>query len=188
VKSYGEEPRFDLGVLASDVPCTVAGVFTRNAIVGPSVSLTRERVGGGIAQAIVANSGISNTATGEQGMRDALRMTELAGQLTGIATEHMLVGSTGVIGWPLPMDLIEPAIPTIEFSAGGGANFARAIMTTDTVAKQRAARVTIEGVTYTVGGTAKGSGMIHPDMATCFCFLTTDAPADRRWLQGRCTS
>jgi glutamate N-acetyltransferase/amino-acid N-acetyltransferase len=183
VKSYGDEPRFDVGVLASDVPCTVAGVFTRNSIVGPSVSLTRERVAGGVAQAIVANSGISNTATGEQGVRDALRMTELAGQLTGIAAEHVLVGSTGVIGWPLPMDLIEPAIPTIELSVEGGADFTRAIMTTDTVAKRRAARVTVDGVTYTVGGTAKGSGMIHPDMATCFCFLTTDAPTDRQWLR-----
>ncbi|MEE8422556.1 MAG: bifunctional glutamate N-acetyltransferase/amino-acid acetyltransferase ArgJ [Dehalococcoidia bacterium] len=183
MKSYGDEPRFDLGVLASDFPCTVAGVFTRNAIIGPSVSLTRERVAGGVAQAIVANSGISNTVTGEQGARDARRMTELAAQLAGLDDELVLVGSTGVIGWPLPMDLIEPAIPTIELSADGGINFSRAIMTTDTVAKHRAARVPVEGVVYTVGGTAKGSGMIHPDMATCFCFLTTDAPAERQWLQ-----
>jgi glutamate N-acetyltransferase/amino-acid N-acetyltransferase len=183
IKTYGEEPRFDIGILASETACTVAGVFTRNSIVGPSVTLTRERTAGGVAQALVANSGISNTATGVQGVRDALRMTELAAEQAGVEAEHVLVGSTGVIGWPLPMDLIESGIPSIELSAEGGAEFSRAIMTTDTVAKHHAARVTIDGRSYTVGGTAKGSGMIHPDMATCFCFLTTDAPVDLDWLR-----
>lgn len=183
IKSYGPEPRFDLGILASETPCAVAGVFTRNAIVGPSITLTRDRTAGGVAQALVANSGISNTATGEQGVRDALRMTELAARQAGVDAEHVLVGSTGVIGWPLPMDLIESGIPTIELSADGGTEFSRAIMTTDTVAKHHAVRVTVDGRSYTVGGTAKGSGMIHPDMATCFCFLTTDAPADLDWLR-----
>ncbi|HJM75780.1 MAG TPA: bifunctional glutamate N-acetyltransferase/amino-acid acetyltransferase ArgJ [Dehalococcoidia bacterium] len=184
IKTYGEEPRFDIGILASEAACTVAGVFTQNAITGPSVTLTRERTSNGVAQALVTNSGISNTATGEQGMRDALRMTELAAQQAGVEAELVLVGSTGVIGWPLPMDLVESGIPSIELSAEGGTEFSRAIMTTDTVAKHRAVRVTVDGRSYTVGGTAKGSGMIHPDMATCFCFLTTDAPVDLDWLRG----
>jgi glutamate N-acetyltransferase/amino-acid N-acetyltransferase len=183
IKTYGDEPRFDLGILASETLCTVAGVFTQNAITGPSVALTRERTSSAVAQALVANSGIANTATGEQGMRDALRMTALAAERAGVEAEHVLVGSTGVIGWPLPMDLIEAGIPAIELTAEGGTDFSRAIMTTDTVAKHHAARVTVDGRTYTVGGTAKGSGMIHPDMATCFCFLTTDAPVDTDWLQ-----
>ena len=183
MKTYGDEPRFDLCILASDTPCSVAGVFTRNSIVGPSVRLTRERVGNGTAQALVANSGIANTATGEQGVRDAERMTALVAEQIGIDPADVLVGSTGVIGRLLPMDLVEPALTAIELSEDGGTAFTRAIMTTDTVAKHHAVRITVDGATYTIGGTAKGSGMIHPDMATCFCFLTTDAPADAAWLQ-----
>ena len=183
VKSYGEEPRLDLGILASDAPCAVAGLFTRNAIVGPAVTLTRTRVQHGLAQALVVNSGNANTITGEQGERDARRMGALLADRLGIAEEHALVGSTGVIGRPLPMERIERGIADVTLSPDGGQEFSRAIMTTDTVSKHAAVRFTIDGRTYTVGGTAKGSGMIHPDMATCFCFLTTDARADARWLR-----
>ncbi|MSQ41566.1 MAG: bifunctional glutamate N-acetyltransferase/amino-acid acetyltransferase ArgJ [Dehalococcoidia bacterium] len=183
VKSYGPQPRRDLAILASDRPAAVAGVFTRNRIVGPAVRLSRERVAGGVAQALVVNSGNANTVTGEQGERDALRMAALIAQRFGLSEQHVLIGSTGVIGRALPMQRIERGIAAVALSRTGGGEFARAIMTTDTVPKQHAVRFTAGGRAYIVGGTAKGSGMIHPDMATCFCFLTTDAPADATWLR-----
>ena len=183
IKTYGPKPRLDVGILAADRPCTVAGVYTRNAVVGEPVRLTRERAASGTARAIVANSGCSNVATGAQGVEDALRMTALAAAKLGVDAEHVLVGSTGVIGRLLPMDRIEAGIDAVEVSESGGEAFARAIMTTDTHPKEAAVRVEVDGRTYTVGGVAKGSGMIHPDMATMFGFLTTDAPADREWLQ-----
>lgn len=183
VRTYGEEPRYDVGILVSDVPATVAGMFSRNAVVGAPIKYNRPRVQTGLARGIVANSGNANTVTGEQGDRDARRMAELAAERAGIDVEEMLVASTGVIGRLLPMELIGPTIASITPTEDGGALFTRAIMTTDTVAKHRAVRVTSEGRTYTVGGTAKGSGMVHPDMATVFCFLTTDAPCDLGWLQ-----
>ncbi len=183
VRMYGEEPRYDVGLLASERPCAVAGIFSRNAVVGAPIKYNRPRVQSGVAQAIVVNSGNANTVTGDQGDRDARRMAELAAQRLGVDAEHVLVASTGVIGRPLPMKLLEAAIASIEPSVDGGAAFARAIMTTDTVAKHRAVRVTVDGRTYSVGGVAKGSGMVHPDMATVFCFLTTDAPCDIEWLR-----
>ena len=183
IKTYGPEPRLDVGILAADRDCTVAGVYTRNAVVGEPVRLTRQRAAGGVARAIVANSGCSNVATGEQGVEDALRMTALAAAKLGVDEQHVLVASTGVIGRLLPMDRIESGVNAVEVTETGGEDFARAIMTTDTHPKQAAVRVEAGGRTYTVGGVAKGSGMIHPDMATMFGFLTTDAPADREWLQ-----
>ncbi len=183
IRTYGEEPRYDVGILVADAPCTVAGIFTRNAVAGAPVKLDRPRVANGVAQAIVANSGNSNVATGEQGDRDAARMAEVAAGHLGIAAEHVLVASTGVIGRLLPMAQLEPAILAIEPHADGGSIFTRAIMTTDTVPKHHAVRFTIDGRQYHVGGTAKGSGMVHPDMATVFCFLTTDAPCELGWLQ-----
>lgn len=183
VRTYGEEPRYDVGLLASEAPCAVAGIFSRNAVVGAPIKYNRPRVETGVGQAIVANSGNANTVTGEQGDRDARRMAELAAQTAGVDPESVLVASTGVIGRLLPMDKIEPAITSIVLSEDGGAQFTRAIMTTDTAPKSRAVRVTVAGRTYTVGGTAKGSGMVHPDMATVFCFLTTDAPCELEWLR-----
>ncbi|MXW36049.1 MAG: bifunctional glutamate N-acetyltransferase/amino-acid acetyltransferase ArgJ [Chloroflexi bacterium] len=183
IKTYGPEPRLDVGILAADRDCTVAGVYTRNAVVGEPVRLTRERAAGGVARAIVANSGCSNVATGEQGVEDALRMTALAAAKLGVDEQHVLVASTGVIGRLLPMDRIESGVRAVDVTETGGEEFARAIMTTDTHPKQAAVRVEAGGRTYTIGGVAKGSGMIHPDMATMFGFLTTDAPAEQGWLQ-----
>lgn len=182
VKTYGAEPRLDLGLLSSTSPCSVAGVFTQSRICGAPVELCRERLATGRGRAVVANSGCSNVAMGERGRRDARKMAAVAAAHLGIPEEEVFVASTGVIGRPLPMDKIEPGIPRVEVSARGGADFTRAIMTTDTLPKRRALRVTVSGVTYTVGGTVKGSGMVHPDMATVLCFLTTDAPADAEWL------
>ena len=183
IRTYGEEPRRDVGLLVSSQPCTVAGIFSNNAVVGAPITLNRPRVATGVAQAIVANSGNANTVTGEHGNLDAARMAEVAAAHLGIAADHVLVASTGVIGRLLPMDKIEAAIASIEPAADGGMWFTRAIMTTDTVPKHHAVQVTVDGVTYTVGGTAKGSGMVHPDMATVFCFLTTDAPCELGWLR-----
>jgi glutamate N-acetyltransferase/amino-acid N-acetyltransferase len=165
----------DLGLLLSDRPASVAGLFTKNRVCGAPVTLCRERVRSGVARALVVNSGCSNVATGERGLRDAYAMASLAARHTGVPAEHVLVGSTGVIGRHLPMDRIESGLPLIELAAEHGLAFAHAIMTTDTYAKARALRVEIDGHAYAVGGVAKGSGMVHPDMATVFGFLTTDA-------------
>lgn len=183
IKTHGPEPRLDVGILASDRPAAVAGLFTRNAVVGEALRLTRERVQSGVARAVVINSGNANCVTGEQGVRDALRMAALAAARLGVPVEQVLVGSTGVIGRPLPMDRIERGIAAITATPTGGDEFSRAMMTTDTYAKHRAVRFSAGGRTYIVGGGAKGSGMIHPDLATMFGFLTTDAPADAAWLR-----
>ncbi len=183
IKSYGEEPRYDVGLLLSDRPCTVAGVFTQNRICGAPVVVSRKCVQQGRAQALVVNSGCSNVGMGQRGLEDARRMTQLAGAKAGVEAELVLVGSTGVIGRPLPLDKVERGLTSMELSSEGGALFSRAIMTTDTVPKVRAVRFTIGGYTYTLAGTAKGSGMAHPNMATVFCFLTTDAALDASWLQ-----
>ncbi len=183
IRSYGPEPRFDLGLLLSERPATAAALFTRNAVVGAPVTLTRERVARGPARALVVNSGNSNVATGTAGEADAERMAELAAAALGVDPADVLVASTGVIGRRLPMDRIEAGIAEIALSREGGALFARAMMTTDTRPKEHALRVEAGGRSYIVGGAAKGAGMIHPDMATMFGFLTTDAPAERGWLQ-----
>lgn len=184
IKTYGAEPRLDVGLLVSTRPASVAGVFTRNRVVGAPVELCRERIREGRARAVVVNAGCSNVAMGERGKNDAHEMARLAAEHLGLSEGEVLVASTGVIGRPLPMDKIGVGIRASSVSAAGGDAFSRAIMTTDLVPKQRAARVTAGGVTYTVGGTAKGSGMVHPDMATVLCFMTTDAPAEPEWLRG----
>src|SRR5690348_8032366 len=106
IKTYGVEPRYDVGVLSSTLPCVVAGVFTRNQVCGATVELCRERVEDGRARAVVVNSGCSNVAMGERGRRDARRMAQVAAAHLGIPEEEMLVASTGVIGRPLPLDAI----------------------------------------------------------------------------------
>lgn len=184
IKSYGAEPRLDVGLLVSDSDCTMAGVFTRNAVLGEPVKWNKAVLaGGGTVRALFANSGVSNTANGEQGTRDNERIARLVAERLGIEPGEVLTGSTGVIGINLPMDLVERGIAELDTSPEGGGSFSRSIMTTDTVQKEAAVRFTVAGVSYTVGGCAKGSGMIHPDMATMFGFMTTDARCDRDWLQ-----
>ena len=181
IKTVGDDP-LDLGILASDRTATVAAMFTRSTVKGAAVLQSQMIARRGIARGVVVNAGISNVATGPQGLQHAAEMSRLAGDLVGTGPGDMLVGSTGVIGKPLPMDKIRTGIPRIQLSPHGGAAFARAIMTTDTHPKTMAVRVGgARG--YTIGAVAKGSGMIHPDMATMFCFLTTDAAVDRRFLQ-----
>ena len=173
------QKRLDLGVIVSAVPCNTAAVFTTNKIKAAPVLLDRKRLKSGKARGVVANSGCANACTGPQGMADALEMTELAADLTGLKANEVLVASTGVIGTLLPMERIRKAIPKIKFSVAGGHDVARAIMTTDTVPKEAA----VKAGGFTIGGISKGAGMIAPDMATLLCFLTTDANVELGFLK-----
>ena len=169
----------DLGILTCQVPCCAAGVFTTNRFRAEPVALSAERLKSGQATAIVVNSGCANAATGKQGLADAARMAELAAERLALAPHQVLVASTGVIGKRLEMDRVEAGIAGISLSADGGHKLARAMMTTDTVPKEVAVK-TSEG--YTIGGVAKGAGMIHPRMGTMLCFLTTDATVEAVFL------
>ncbi len=173
---YVEPDRLDVGLLFSDRPCVAAGMFTKSSVVGAPVTVSKEHLADGSARAIAANSGIANVATGEQGLRAAREMAELAGRKLGIAASEVLVASTGVIGWQLPMERIAAGIAAASPRPDGGVDLARAIMTTDTQPKHAAVAFEFGGRRYHVGGIAKGSGMIHPDMGTMFGFLTSDAP------------
>ena len=176
--------RKDLGLLYSEHSCSVAGVFTRNAFKGAPLDITREAVAAGSVRAVVVNSGNANAATGEQGVADARRMQDLAAESLGLGSEQVAVASTGVIGQLLPMEKIEVGIVDIAGKLGrDGAGFAEAILTTDTRSKEAAVEIEVDGKTVTVGGTAKGSGMIHPNMGTMLAFLTTDAAVEPDCLQ-----
>jgi glutamate N-acetyltransferase/amino-acid N-acetyltransferase len=172
----------DLGLLFSELPCETAAVFTRNALKGAPLHVTREAVEGGGVRAVVVNSGVANAATGLRGIEDARAMQGLAAEALGIGSELVAVASTGVIGAHLPMDRISAGIRAAAGELGGD-GFAEAILTTDTREKEAVARVEIGGKTVTVGGTAKGSGMIHPNMGTMLAFLTTDAAVDKECLE-----
>ena len=178
IKTYGEG-KLDLAVLASERPCTVAATFTKNVLHSASVDINRAKLAAGPARAVVVNAGVANSSTGKRGMDDGLRMAALAGAALGIPAEEVLVCNTGVIGHYLPMDKIETGIAAIRTDAVGGGPFSRAIMTTDTRPKHASVRFG----PYTLGGCCKGSGMIHPNMATMLAFLTTDAPVDPAFLQ-----
>lgn len=167
----------DLALVHSPTPARAAAVFTSNQVKGAPVLVSMEHVRGGVAQAIVASSGCSNVCTGEQGLRDAREMTKLVGDLLRVPAKHVLVASTGVIGVPLPMDKVRAAVPKLvkSLSPQGGRAAAEAIMTTDTRPKESALRLEVGGRPVTIGGMAKGVGMIEPHLATMFCFVTTDA-------------
>ena len=171
----------DLGIMLSDSPAAAAGTFSQNKVLSPSVTVSKRRLadGGGWARGVVANSGCANCAVGEQGLLDAQDMAALAANRAGVRAQDMLVASTGMIGVELPMALIREGMKRVELSEDGGAAFARSIMTTDTRPKHIAAAFTAGGREYTVGGVAKGVGMIHPDMATMLSFIGTDAPVSR---------
>jgi glutamate N-acetyltransferase/amino-acid N-acetyltransferase len=143
-----------------------------------------EHARGGVAQAILASSGCSNVCTGEQGIRDAREMTKIVGDLLRIPARHVLIAATGVIGVPLPMDKIRVALPRLakSLSPQGGREAAEAILTTDTRPKEAALRVDVNGRAVTLGGIAKGVGMVEPHLATMFCFVATDAVVARESL------
>ncbi|MFC1927251.1 bifunctional glutamate N-acetyltransferase/amino-acid acetyltransferase ArgJ [Chloroflexota bacterium] len=173
----------DLAILCSEVACGAAGVFTTNHIKSAPVILSRRHISKGLAQAIVANSGCANACVGERGLIDALGMAKLAAAKLGISPEEVLVASTGVIGVPLPMDRISAAMPRVKLTRKGGHDLCRAIMTTDTRPKEIAVRVDSKGGKFTIGGVAKGAGMIHPNMATVLCFIATDAAVRADFLR-----
>jgi glutamate N-acetyltransferase/amino-acid N-acetyltransferase len=179
IKSKGE---LDLAILCSEVPCKAAGVFTTNQIKSAPVILSQRHIARRRAQAIVVNSGCANACTGEQGLADAREMAKLTAAKLGLSPEHILVASTGVIGVPLPMDKIRAGIPKIKPTRRGGHDFCRAIMTTDTRLKEMAVQVDSRGTKFTIGGVAKGAGMIHPNMATMLCFVATDAVVSADFL------
>ncbi len=182
LKTHGENV-LDLGILVSERQANVAATFTTNKVQSPSVVLSRQRARKGTARGVVANSGCANCCVGEQGLKDAEEMTALAARHVGASPEDMLVCSTGMIGVELPMALIRRNISNIKVASEGGHQFARAIMTTDTHPKERAVSLDLNGRKATLGGAAKGVGMIHPNMATMLCFLTTDADVERAFLQ-----
>ena len=179
IKSTDE---LDLAILCSEVLCTAAGVFTTNQIKSAPIILSRRHIAKGQAQAVVVNSGCANACTGGQGLADALEMANLAAARLGLSPEHILVASTGVIGVPLPMDKIKTGILEIKPTRGGGQDFCRAMMTTDTRPKEIAVQVDAGGAKFTIGGAAKGAGMIHPNMATMLCFITSDAAVSAEFL------
>ena len=169
--------RPDVAILTSEVPAAAAGVFTQNRVKAAPVVISQLHLKRGVARAVVVNSGNANACTGSQGLADALRMVQTAADVADCAPGEVLVASTGVIGRTMPMERIRAAI----IEAGGrldavnGHLAAEAIMTTDTRPKESVAQFVAGDVTHTVGGMAKGAGMIHPDMATLLAFVTTDA-------------
>ena len=175
--------KLDLGILFSETPCAAAAVFTTNRIKAAPLVLSQQRLKKGMAGAVVVNSGNANAATGEKGLANAAEMAKLAADGIGILPDDVLVASTGVIGVPLPMKRIRANIEKIILTRDGGNELARAIMTTDTVPKEIAVRVRVGDSEFTIGGIAKGSGMIHPDLATLLCFITTDAAVEKGFLK-----
>jgi len=171
----------DLALICSREPCSAAAVFTTNRVQAASVLVTKEHIAGGSLRAAITNSGNANACTGEAGLAAARRMAELAAGALGVEPREVAVASTGVIGVPLPIEKIEGGIAALAGALrgdeAGHAAALDAIMTTDTRRKEIAVEVEIGGAPVRIGGMAKGSGMIHPNMATMLCFLTTDAAA-----------
>lgn len=175
----------DIALIYSECPATAAGTFTTNRVKAAPLLVTMPRVASGSAQAIIANSGNANACNGPGGIGDALLMARETARALNLPEEMVLVASTGVIGQPMPMDRILPGIgkAVAELSREGGQDAAEAIMTTDTALKECAVSFDLAGKRATVGGIAKGSGMIHPNMATMLCFITTDAAVSPGCLQ-----
>ena len=181
LKTYAED-KLDLALVLSETPCTAAGVFTTNTIRSPSVTVNQEHLAHGPVRGLVVNAGIANTCVGEQGYKDAKDMAVLAAGQLGVLAEEVLVCSTGVIGVELPMSLIRTGVGKIDMAPEGGHVLARAMMTTDTRPKETAVVFEVDGRQAHLGGVSKGSGMIHPNMATMLAFLATDAAVERDFL------
>jgi glutamate N-acetyltransferase/amino-acid N-acetyltransferase len=175
----------DLALCVSDVSGPIAGVFTKNRVAAAPVLLDRRHLRSHRGRAIIVNSGNANACTGEQGLVAAKTMATAVAQQLSIPVHHVFVGSTGVIGRVLPIDRITTSVPTLiaRLSIAGGAQAARAILTTDLKPKTVTVQGRIGGRVVTIGGMAKGSGMIHPNMATMLAYLTTDAAITPAALQ-----
>ena len=165
----------DLAMIYSEAPCAAAAVYTQNLVKGAPILVTQKNIADGAAKAVICNSGNANTCNAD-GEEKAQAMCDLTAQALSIDPQDVVVASTGVIGQVLPIEPIQAGIPELvkALSADGSHAAATAIMTTDTIAKEAAAEVEIGGKTVKVGGISKGSGMIHPNMATMLCFVTTD--------------
>lgn len=174
----------DLGMLYSQRPASAAGLFTTNKVKAAPVVLSHENLsrGKGKARAVVVNSGSANASVGAQGIKDAREMAVLAADRLHLDPVEIMVASTGVIGVELPMGLIRTGIKKIEMSPAGGLSFARSIMTTDLRTKEFTSSSVVNKKKFIVGGCAKGSGMIHPNMATMLSFITTDADVEPSFL------
>jgi glutamate N-acetyltransferase/amino-acid N-acetyltransferase len=168
----------DVAMIACDRVVPAAAVFTTNTMAAPPVNVSRAHIAHGAIRATVVNSGNANACTGARGTADAIAMAQATATALGCDPHQVIVASTGVIGVPMPMDAVLPgvAVAAAALTPGGGADAAVAIMTTDTFAKEVAVSFDLDGVRCTVGGMAKGSGMIKPDMATMLAHVTTDAP------------
>lgn len=169
--------RLDLALIYSQTQSRAAAVYTQNRVQAAPIVVTKQHLGDGLLQAVVINSGNANACTGKAGLEAATTMAEVAGTALGIPASLVAVASTGVIGVPLPVDLVCRGIEQAahQLCDTGGEQAAQAILTTDTFVKQIAVEVDLNGKLVTIGGMAKGSGMIHPNMATMLAFITTDA-------------
>src|SRR5699024_7572205 len=168
----------DLGILYSEVPAQAAAVYTLNKVKAEPIKLTQESLSkDGILQAVIINSGNANACTGKQGMHDAIKMQEETAKKLNIKKDHVAVASTGIIGVEMPMDKIIPHISKLELTKTKEASldFGEAILTTDTFIKSVSFETEIDGKKVIMSGTAKGSGMIEPNMGTMLSFITTDA-------------
>ena len=182
IKKSGKE---DIALIVSDVPATAAATFTLNTMAAAPVAVSKEVAAKGQAKAIVVNAGCANACTGEQGLADARAMAAEAAKALNVDASEVFVASTGVIGVELPMDKVKQGIvkAAAELSVDGEKNAGKAIMTTDTFSKAIAVELELGGKTVRIGGVAKGSGMIHPNMATMLAFITTDAAISQPVLQ-----
>lgn len=165
----------DLALIYSEVPCSAAAIYTTNLVKGAPITVTKKNLEDGIAQAVICNSGNANTCNFD-GIEKAEMMCQIAAEELGISAKDVIVGSTGVIGQIIPMEPIQNAARALAkgLSGDGSSKAAEAIMTTDTYAKEVAAETVIGGKAVRIGGISKGSGMIHPNMATMLCFVTSD--------------
>ena len=180
--------RKDMALIYSEAPCKSAGTFTSNIVKAAPVKWDKNQVTGNVpARTVVINAGIANACTGEEGMGYCGQTADAAAAVLGIPAESVLVASTGVIGKQLPMDKIKAGIkamaPLLDGGTDSGTEASKAIMTTDTKNKEVAVQFEMGGVTVTMGGMCKGSGMIHPNMCTMLSFVTTDAAISKEMLQ-----
>jgi glutamate N-acetyltransferase/amino-acid N-acetyltransferase len=175
--------KLDLGLLFSQNTCNAAAVYTANLIKAAPLIICQQRLPSSGIHALIVNSGVANACTGDEGLEDARQMAIMAATKVHVSSDSVLPMSTGVIGRRLPLDLIKQGLADITLSKEGGHDFARAIMTTDTRPKEYALSARSKNCSFTIGGVAKGAGMIAPNMATTLCFITTDAQISADLLQ-----
>ena len=174
----------DLAMIVSETKCNAAAVYTQNKVYGAPITVTRNNISDGTAQAVIVNSGNANTCNAD-GVQKAQMMCDIASKALGVDSKDVIVASTGVIGMTLDVTPIAEGAPKLasQMSENGGHDCAEAIMTTDTMPKEVAVEIEVGGKTVTLGACCKGSGMIHPNMATMLCFMTTDCNISSAMLQ-----